>query len=269
MPWVRLDDRFPRHSKVTTLRARSVCLHVEALCWSAENLTDGAILATQVQKITRLSKDSCAAAVVDLVQAGLWDVVPGGWVIHDYLDYNPSRAKVRQDRDATRTRVARWRESRNGPGNAVTGTVTEEVGNGDVTPPPAPTPTTTTKTPPVGPPSKPAAATSASSRGTRLPDDWTPDEELSSWTLRAGLTAETARYELEKFRDYWHGLSGTRAVKKDWGATWRNWVRKASEQRSRNGSESHYERNRRILRATAVNADHSSVVELFGRKEIE
>jgi hypothetical protein len=42
------------------------------------------------------------------------------------------------------------------------------------------------------------------------------------------------RYETAKFVDYWRGKSGQAATKKDWAATWRNWMRKANESQPSN-----------------------------------
>lgn len=53
-----------------------------------------------------------------------------------------------------------------------------------------------------------------SSRGTRLPENWNPKQE-------DGLN----EIELEKFRDYWKSVAGQKGVKRDWDATWRNWLR--------------------------------------------
>ena len=52
-------------------------------------------------------------------------------------------------------------------------------------------------------------------RGTRLPTDWMPSEHLDR------------RDELEKFRDYWLAVPGSKGCKLDWDATWRNWIRNA------------------------------------------
>lgn len=43
------------------------------------------------------------------------------------------------------------------------------------------------------------------------------------------LRNENIEWEWDKFKDYWIGVSGKNAVKKDWRATWRNWVRKNAE----------------------------------------
>jgi len=65
-------------------------------------------------------------------------------------------------------------------------------------------------------------------RGSRLPDDWEPDEVFAR---QEGLSASDVAREADKFRDYWRSVSGQKGVKLDWGGTWRNWVRKAAENR--------------------------------------
>jgi len=63
-------------------------------------------------------------------------------------------------------------------------------------------------------------------RGTRIPDDWTPN------VLEAkaeGLTDVDIEREAARFRDYWKSRAGSAAVKLDWSATWRNWCRNAAE----------------------------------------
>lgn len=73
-----------------------------------------------------------------------------------------------------------------------------------------------------------APVTSRSPTGSRLPADWSPDEVLRSWTVKncPGLNIPS---ELEKFRDFWTAKAGKDGRKADWPATWRNWVRRASE----------------------------------------
>ncbi len=61
-------------------------------------------------------------------------------------------------------------------------------------------------------------------RGTRLPADWQPDDELRAWAAGARPDLDIA-VTVEKFRDYWHAIAGSRGVKLDWGKTFRNWVR--------------------------------------------
>jgi hypothetical protein len=77
-------------------------------------------------------------------------------------------------------------------------------------------------------------------RGTRLPENWTPDED--GWTYAAntlGLNVDPAN-ELDRFRDYWRAVPGAKGRKTDWPATWRNWVRRAAETLPRKAHERPY-----------------------------
>ena len=64
--------------------------------------------------------------------------------------------------------------------------------------------------------------------GCRLPDDWTPDVVFAASNGMSDLDALT---EAERFRDYWRSVAGAKGRKSDWQATWRNWIRRAVEQR--------------------------------------
>jgi len=63
-------------------------------------------------------------------------------------------------------------------------------------------------------------------RGTRLSDDWQPSAEEIAWAREHEPEVDWRR-EADKFRDYWLGKPGHGAVKLDWSATWRNWLRNA------------------------------------------
>ena len=53
---------------------------------------------------------------------------------------------------------------------------------------------------------------------TELPDDWRAFAEQEEPDL-------DPKRLFENFKDYWNGLSGAKAIKKDWKGTWRNFVR--------------------------------------------
>lgn len=78
-----------------------------------------------------------------------------------------------------------------------------------------------------------AAAAAPPPRGSRLPADWSPGPEHEAFAEGLGLRNGAAQAELAKFRDYWAAQPGERGRKADWGATWRNWLRRASEDRAR------------------------------------
>ncbi|WP_208439773.1 YdaU family protein, partial [Bartonella grahamii] len=63
-------------------------------------------------------------------------------------------------------------------------------------------------------------------RGCRLPADFEPDYDFA---IEEGLPPERVKVEIAKFRDYWTAKSGKNAIKRDWQAAWRNWVRRAIE----------------------------------------
>jgi hypothetical protein len=108
MPWVKLDDRFPSHRKIALLSDRAFRLHVSALCWASENLTEGKILETELRVIAHVRGAKTAAK--ELEDRQLWDRIDGGWVIHDFLEYNPDRAKVQAEREANAARQQAWRD---------------------------------------------------------------------------------------------------------------------------------------------------------------
>ena len=77
-------------------------------------------------------------------------------------------------------------------------------------------------------------------RGTRLPETWTLPEDWASEAFQYRtpngeyLTAAEIKDEADKFRDHWIAQGGSRGVKADWRATWRNWIRNGSGQIIRN-----------------------------------
>lgn len=109
MPWARLDDRFPAHKKVRPLSDAAFRLHVSALCWSAENLTDGKIDGSRLRFVSDVRQPK--KATVELVAALLWHEIPGGWQINDWHEYNPSREEVLARRKADAEKKRRQRMS--------------------------------------------------------------------------------------------------------------------------------------------------------------
>ena len=110
MAWVKLDDGFPEHPKVQQVGGDAAWLHVCALAYCNRNLTDGFIAA---QVVGRLSDRRAPRKLVErLVEAGLWHVENDGWAIHDFLAFQPSKAKVEAERAAARERMAAVRGSK-------------------------------------------------------------------------------------------------------------------------------------------------------------
>jgi hypothetical protein len=66
-------------------------------------------------------------------------------------------------------------------------------------------------------------------RGSCLPPEWQPSLADISYALERGMQHQAVEAEAEKFRNYWVAKTGAGATKRDWAATWRNWVINAME----------------------------------------
>lgn len=138
MAWVRIDDQFPRHRRVRELR-RDVAakwLHVVALCHCGEHLTDGYIDELALEQIINdagVPASTAHRCIPKLVGAGLWVELDteGGYLIRDYLDYNPARRDVKEKRERASERMRSLRTRRSREQNANTTRSSQ---------PPAPTP---------------------------------------------------------------------------------------------------------------------------------
>ena len=69
-------------------------------------------------------------------------------------------------------------------------------------------------------------------RGLRLTNDWEAPQEYIQFcnTERPDLDANMIA---NIFKDYWIGVAGAKGVKNDWFATWRNWVRRQEQGKSK------------------------------------
>lgn len=131
--WAKVDDAFPDHPKVVAAGPLAGWLFVTGLCYCGKYLTDGFIPAAQVKRLADV--DDPDGLAQRLVEVGLWEPVDGGFRVHDYLDWNPSAAKVKVEREANARRQAEWRERNRGDdgrfeSNGVTNGVTDGVTNG-------------------------------------------------------------------------------------------------------------------------------------------
>src|SRR5438445_8293551 len=100
MAWVRLDDQFPFHPKLIKGGPLIRSLQVSACCYAAQFKTDGFIPAevvcTLLQGFTRYLDPSAVDWGNEMVKLELWEEKEGGFLIHDYLKYNPSKRQLNQ-----------------------------------------------------------------------------------------------------------------------------------------------------------------------------
>jgi len=125
MSWVQMDDHFADHPKVLGMgdfAPLAIALQVRAFCYAARYLTDGFIpdgaipgLLMSFDKwgietggVPGMMSVGSSADLFDwpamMVSAGLWEAREGGFAIHDYLEYNPSKAVVLKRRESDRKR---------------------------------------------------------------------------------------------------------------------------------------------------------------------
>ena len=68
-------------------------------------------------------------------------------------------------------------------------------------------------------------------KGSRLPNSWVAPREYLDFCLNERPDLDPFKISI-MFKDYWCGLAGSKAVKADWFATWRNWVRRQEKNKS-------------------------------------
>lgn len=276
MTWFRVDDQLHSHPKAMRAGPEALGLWLLAGSWSSAQLTDGWVPDYVALRLAGTAAEDYAAR---LVAAGLWvegerspehgaNVAERGWWFHEWTDHQPSRADVQADREKSRKRMAEGRARRRAEREAAltSGNASPDVranfGAG------SPSPTRPDPTRPVlpsevgeregeGPSDEPAPPVddssgsasrkrSASTQGTRLAADWWPDDAALAWFRREcpTLAAEhgAGSRATEAFRDHFRSQSAaSRAVRTDWTAVWRNWLRReereAATQAKRTGGK--------------------------------
>lgn len=112
MAYAKFDDGFADHPKVRGLSDGAFRLHVAGIVYCSRYLTDGVVLADNIPDLVRRYRP---AALSELVDKGLWreQVAGVAYEIHDYLEWNDSRAVIESRRQAKAERQARWLEKAN------------------------------------------------------------------------------------------------------------------------------------------------------------
>lgn len=213
MPWFKVDDKLHDHRKARAAGKAAMGVWVLAGSWAADNLTDGFV------PISILPRWGNSRDAAKLCQVGLWmpDEQDGerGWRFHEWAERQPTRAQKVAERAE---RAAAGRAGGLASGRSRREAKANQVASGLLEPPSRPVPSSTPDGVDGGP----------RKRGTRLQADFVPSPES-----RAKIIAESPGVDLlrehAKFVDYWSAQPGQKGVKADWDATWRNWMRKASE----------------------------------------
>lgn len=120
MPWLKSEGKFPKNDKVWELSDAAYRLYDAARHYATEHLTDGHVPISRVSALT--PKPATNAQKAALIRANLWHLLPdicasctemrkkrqaaplprSGYVVHDYLVYNPSRSEYERDQEKRR-----------------------------------------------------------------------------------------------------------------------------------------------------------------------
>lgn len=95
------------------------------------------------------------------------------------------------------------------------------------------------------------------SRGTRIAEPFIVTVEMRQWAA-----AETPLVDVDRstrmFVDYWRAATGAKATKRDWLATWRNWLRRDQERAEQRGGTKLSPADR-AMATIALGADQKAV----------
>lgn len=117
MPWFKIDDGFHCHPKVFAAGTAAVGLYVRCGSWASQQTSEGVI----PKKVARLY--GTPRMIKALIAANLWhaaghecascpELDANSYVIHQYLDKNPSRVEVESARQLKSARQQKWRDGK-------------------------------------------------------------------------------------------------------------------------------------------------------------
>lgn len=108
MSWLKLDDRFFDNPKIVALSDAAQLSYIKGAAYCARELTDGFIP-------MRRAREFANPKVIKELVPTLWEPATDGYMVHDYLDYNPTKAKVEAERKKARQRMFDLRSPERSP----------------------------------------------------------------------------------------------------------------------------------------------------------
>lgn len=99
--YIAVEVDYFDHPKVLRVGEKLALRNLKAQAWCHKHRTDGFLPKEAALSITYSQK-----AADDLVEAGLWEAVEGGYCIHDYLEHQQSRDELDRAKEAGRKAAA-------------------------------------------------------------------------------------------------------------------------------------------------------------------
>lgn len=231
MAWVKMDDQFFRHPKVLAAGRDARDLYLVGLCYCAQGLTDGFIPSQAVRVLAAEAEiDTGPASAARLVEVGLWESIEGGYAVHDYHEYQPSKERV------LATREARAEAGSRGGKQKASNLLSKNIANEKQKSAPYPSRTPSPSRTQVDPPEDlaktvvsgalpladaPTPAPKGRAKGaTPTPDMFPITDEMRDWADENAPGVDVD-HQTQRF------LNRNRAegkTYKDWLAAWRNWI---------------------------------------------
>lgn len=129
MSWGKLDDGWHSHPKTIALPLEAVALDALAISHVAQHELDGEVAVTTAVHLARGNRTDLFDA---LVNVGRWERTETGFLIHNYLEYNPSASSLLKARNESKKRVAAYRKRNEKVRRDTTHHDTENTGSGRV-----------------------------------------------------------------------------------------------------------------------------------------
>jgi hypothetical protein len=124
MTWLRTDDGFPEHPKCDALAAHfgddwatlnlAFALWHHMGCDCASRRTDGAFDSARAYRVMRAPREVVDKALAGLVKVRLLERKRDGFLFHDWVEYQPTKAQLDAERAQKTARQARWRAGKAG-----------------------------------------------------------------------------------------------------------------------------------------------------------
>lgn len=224
MAWVKLDDQARQHRKILAAGPVGAWLWVCGLMYcNSQKARDGFVPEAAVPVLYPVPGWRREAA--RLVSVGLWERVEGGYLVHDYHEYQPTAEEAERQRAqkalAGRAGGIRSGASRKADGQANSKHQAEADAKHAASLLPKPVPIPSRPDPVEDPPKPPKGG--ARTRGSRLPAGWVPSESVITWARAQGIADPLG--PLDEFHDHWRQIGGARGTKLDWDAAYRNRLR--------------------------------------------
>lgn len=224
--YAKIDVGYLDNPKIAPLvesDPRAVLLHEWAIFYSRQHGTDGVVpirlgmRRVCIEQCNEQCPGQCnpQCTVEMLVQSGLLVRIDGSHAeVHDYLEHQDSSESIKRASDkGKRAAEARWgKASPDAPSNASGNASSTATGNASGN----------------AKERRGEESTGPRKRGTRIPYPFEITDAMRAWAVEGAPFIDLDR-ETSNFVDFWSGKSGQDATKVDWTATWRKWMRTASD----------------------------------------